>query len=246
MNARFLPLLGLLPLLHAVAEPDWEVHDMNRPQPPEVTDATPNTEPPPADAVVLFDGTNLDAWVQEDGSEPRWRIVNRALEVSPDAGSLRTKEAFGSCRLHIEWRSPLNRDGEGQHAGNSGVFLMSLYEVQVLDSYRNPTYADGMAGSIYGQNPPSANPCRPPGEWNSYDITFHRPEYKGDGAVAKPARVTVVFNGVTVQDNYELTGRTAHKARATYSPHPDKLPLMLQDHGNPVQFRNIWLVPIED
>lgn len=245
MNVRILPLLGLLPILNA-AEPEWQVHDMNRPLPPEVADATPSTEPPPNDAVVLFDGSNLDAWVQEDGSEPRWRIVGDALEVSPDAGSLRTKEPFGSCQLHIEWRSPLNRDGEGQHAGNSGVFLMSLYEVQVLDSYRNPTYADGIAGSIYGQNPPSANPCRPPGEWNSYDITFHRPEYNSDGTVAKPARVTVVFNGITVQDNFEMTGRTAHKVRATYSPHPDKLPLMLQDHGNPVQFRNIWLKPIAD
>lgn len=241
MTTRLLIFLASAAALHA-AESEWQVHDMNRPQPPVVDGATADTTPPPANATVLFDGKNLDAWEHEDGAAPKWRLVGDAMEVSPDAGSLRTKEAFGSCQLHIEWRVPSMTE-RGQAAGNSGVFLMGLYEVQVLDSYRNPTYADGMAGALYGQNPPNANPSRPPGEWNSYDITFHRPEFDSDGKVVKPARMTVVFNGVTVQDDFPLTGQTAHKVHAQYASHPDKLPLALQDHGAPVQFRNIWLVP---
>jgi hypothetical protein len=220
----------------------WKIHDMDRPPPP-VVDPGPAGEPAraPSDAVVLLDGRSLAAWQMEDGQPPKWKVDHGYAEVVKGSGTLQTKRAFGDCQLHVEWMAPTPPEGEGQDRGNSGVYLMSQYEVQVLDSYQNRTYADGQAAAIYGQFPPLANASRPPGEWQTYDIVFHRPRFDRAGKVLRPARMTVLHNGVLVQDNVELTGPTAHQARPPYKAHPDKLPLQLQDHEHPVRYRNIWI-----
>jgi hypothetical protein len=221
---------------------------MDRPQPP-VVDPGPSRAPapPPSDAVVLFDGRSLDRWRSGDsaGGPAKWKLGDGYMEVVAGTGMLATKEAFGDVQLHIEWREPTPPKGTSQERGNSGVFLMGLYEVQVLDSYRNVTYPDGQAGAIYGQFPPLVNASRPPGEWQTYDIVFHRPHFDAGGKVTRPARMTVVQNGVLVQDNVELSGPTAHQKRPPYVKHPDALPLELQDHGDPVRFRNIWIRRLE-
>jgi len=152
-----------------------------------------------------------------------------------------TKRGFGNVQLHIEWAMPTPPRGDGQERGNSGVFLMSHYEIQVLDCYHNDTYADGQAAAVYGQTPPLANASRPPGQWQTYDIVFHRPHFAADGSVRDSARVTVFHNGVLVQDDVVLSGPTANKRRPPYAAHPDKLPLLLQNHGNPVRYRNVWI-----
>jgi len=222
----------------------WAVHDKNRPHPPVVT---PSDRPggPPSDALVLFDGTDLSQWVGDNGGPARWKVENGYMEVVKGTGSIQTKKGFGSCQLHLEWATPAVVKGKGQGRGNSGVYLMSKYEVQILDSYQNQTYADGQAAAVYGQNPPMVNACRGPGQWQTYDIIFHRPIFKGD-KVVKPATITVLHNGVLVQDNWVLEGPAVHKARAKYSPHPDRLPLFLQNHGCPVRFRNIWIRELPD
>ena len=156
-------------------------------------------------------------------------------------GYIHTLQPFGDCQLHVEFAEPVPPVGEDQGRGNSGVFLMGLYEIQVLDSYQNKTYADGQASGVYGQFPPQVNASRPPGQWQTYDIVFHGPRFDKDGKVLRPARVTVLHNGVLVQDNVELSGPTEHHQRPPYKATPDKLPLALQDHGNPVRFRNIWI-----
>ena len=163
----------------------------------------------------------------------------------PKAGDIRTVKGFGDCQLHVEWMAPSPAKGTDQDRGNSGVFLMGLYEVQILDCFENKTYADGMTAAIYGQHPPLVNACRPPGEWQTYDIVFHRPRFDKDGQVVTPARMTVFHNGLLVHDNDILTGPTAHKARPPYKMHADKLPISLQDHGHPVRFRSIWLRELE-
>jgi len=225
----------------------WAVHDPERPQPP-VVDPGPAGPPaaPPADAVVLFDGSDLSQWVDAQGNPARWRVENGFMEVVKKTGAIQTKASFGSCQLHVEWAAPGQVTGEGQGRGNSGVFLMNRYEVQVLDSYSNQTYADGMAAAVYGQYPPLVNACRPPGEWQSYDIVFRRPRFSPEGSLLQPAFMTVFHNGILVQDHVELTGPTADKARSPYEPHADKLPLSLQDHGNPVRYRNIWIRELAD
>jgi hypothetical protein len=162
------------------------------------------------------------------------------MEVVAKTGNISTRDSFGDCQLHVEFAEPSPGKGESQERGNSGVFLMSTYEIQVLDSYENKTYADGQASAVYGQYPPQVNASRPPAQWQTYDIIFHRPHFK-DGKVTQPARVTVLHNGVLVQDNVELTGPTAHGERPPYKASPDKMPLQLQDHGNPVRYRNIWI-----
>jgi hypothetical protein len=224
----------------------WAIHDLDRPVPP-VVDPGPAGPPlpVPADAIVLFGGKNLSQWEDGKGGPAGWKVENGYAEVVAKTGSIRTKKGFGDCQLHIEWAAPVEVKGESQERGNSGVFLMDIYEVQVLDSYNNRTYADGQAAAIYGQYPPLVNACRKPGEWQSYDIIFRRPHFDAAGKVLQPARMTVFHNGVLVQDNVELTGPTAHKARPGYKPHADKLPLSLQDHGNPVRYRNIWLRELE-
>jgi hypothetical protein len=163
------------------------------------------------------------------------------MEVVPHSGIIQTRQPFGDCQLHVEFTEPTPPVGEGQERGNSGVFLMGLYEIQVLDSYQSKTYADGQASAVYAQFPPQVNASRPPGQWQTYNIIFHGPRFDKDGKVLRPARVTVLHNGVLVQDNVELSGPTGHHVRPPYKPTPDKLPLSLQDHGNPVRFRNIWI-----
>lgn len=224
----------------------WAIHDLTRPL-PQVVDPGPGGPPgaAPSDAVVLFDGKDLAQWEDAKGEPAKWKVEGGCMEVVAKTGSIRTKSGFGDCQLHIEWATPVVVSGEGQERGNSGVFLMDTYEIQVLDSYENRTYADGQAAAIYGQYPPLVNACRKPGEWQAYDIVFHRPRFSADGKLVEPARLTVFHNGVLVHDNDVLTGPTAHKARPPYKAHADRLPLSLQDHGNPTRFRNIWLRELE-
>ena len=230
----------------AAAQISWPVHDPNRPQPPVVAPGPAGPPvPPPADAVTLFAGEDLGAWTDAKGQPARWKVENGCFEVVPKTGDVRTVKGFGDCQLHVEWMAPSPAKGADQDRGNSGVFLMGLYEVQVLDCYGNRTYADGMTAAIYGQFPPLVNACRPPGEWQTYDIVFHRPRFDQDGNVLAPARMTVLHNGILVHDNAVLTGPTAHKARPPYKMHADKLPISLQDHGHPVRFRNIWIRGLE-
>ncbi|HYL64765.1 MAG TPA: DUF1080 domain-containing protein [Candidatus Methylomirabilis sp.] len=223
----------------------WKIHDPNRPVPAVIDPGTASTEEspgrPPSDAIVLFDGKDLSNWNHKDGSAAKWKVEDGYAEVVPRTGFIYTKQAFGDCQLHVEFREPTPPRGESQERGNSGVFLMGLYEIQVLDSYDNKTYADGQASAVYGQYPPLVNAARPPGEWQAYDIVFHGPRFDAESKLFRPARITVFDNGVLVQDNVELTGPTAHGARPPYKPTPEKLPLGLQDHGNPVRFRNIWI-----
>lgn len=221
---------------------EWPVHSMDRPRPP-VVDPGPERPPvpPPGDAIVLFDGRDLAQWIGQDSAAARWTVRDGYLEVGPGTGDIRTRRGFGDAQLHIEWATPTPPHGESQERGNSGVYLMGYYEVQVLDSYQNVTYADGQAAALYGQYPPLVNASRPPGVWQTYDIIFHRPRFNADGSVGSPARMTVFHNGVLVQDNVSLVGRTVHGRRATYAPHGDRLPLMLQDHDNRVRYRNVWV-----
>jgi hypothetical protein len=224
----------------------WKIHDPERPMPP-VVDPGPAGKPMPApsDAVVLFDGKDLSQWTDAKGQPARWKVEDGYMEVVAKTGAIQTKQKFGDCQLHVEWASPVVVKGESQERGNSGVFLMNIYEVQILDCYNNKTYADGMTAALYGQYPPLVNACRPPGAWQTYDIVFHRPHFDGKGQVTSPARFTVFHNGILVHDNVELTGPTAHKARPPYKAHADKLPISLQDHGNPIRFRNIWVRELE-
>jgi hypothetical protein len=226
------------------ADTKWPPHDTTRPKPRVVTPASPSTQEAPgrvpSDAVVLFDGKSLDGWENTKGEPAKWNLTNGYMETGQKAGDIRTKATFGDCQLHVEFATPTPPKGEDQGRGNSGIFLMSLYEVQVLDNYNNPTYADGTVSAIYGQHPPQVNACLPPGQWQVYDIVFHRPHFDSAGKVTRPARFTVFLNGVLTQDNVEATGPTTWKARPPYKAHPDKMPLQLQDHGNPVKFRNIW------
>lgn len=227
----------------------WPQHSLDRPKPPIVNPGTgaPPAEPgrAPSDAVVLFDGRDANAWVDRNGAPTRWRVEDGALVVTPHSGDAISRQAFGDCQIHLEWAEPTPAQGEGQERGNSGVLIMGKYEIQVLDSYDNVTYADGQAGSVYGQYPPLVNVSRPPGEWQSYDIIWHRPRFDDDGHVERPARVTVLQNGVLVQDDVVLTGPTANGSRPPYTKDPDRLPLELQDHGFPLRFRNIWVRNLE-
>jgi hypothetical protein len=231
-------------LLLAQVDTKWKIHDMNRPVPPVIDPGTSSTQDtpgrPPSDATILFDGTSLSKWQHKDGTPAKWKVENGYAEVAAKTGYIYTKQAFGDCQLHVEFREPTPPRGESQERGNSGVFLMGLYEVQVLDSYENKTYADGQASAVYGQYPPLVNASRPPGQWQWYDIVFHGPRFDAAGKLLRPARETVFHNGVLVQDNVELSGPTEHGERPPYKPTPEKLPLALQDHGDPVRFRNIW------
>jgi hypothetical protein len=227
----------------------WAVHDHNRSQPKLVTPGTFSSQDqpgkPPSDAVILFDGTDLSKWEADEGEgvPTKWVVKNGAMECVPGSGYIRTKEKFGDCQLHVEWAAPTKVQGESQGRGNSGVFLMGRVEIQVLDNYNNPTYADGFAASVYGVNPPLANALRPPGEFQTYDIVFRRPIYK-DAKAIDPGYVTVFENGVLVQDHTMLEGGTGHMARSKPGPFPETGPLKLQDHGNPVRYRNVWYRPL--
>jgi hypothetical protein len=238
-------LIAVPSVCDAQVDTKWKIHDPDRPLPPVINPGTPGTQEspgrPPSDAVILFDGKDLSKWSHKDGSPAKWKVENGYLETVPKTGYIYTRDAFGDCQLHVEFAEPVPPQGESQGRGNSGVFLMGLYEIQVLDSYENKTYADGQAAAVYGQYPPLVNAARSPGQWQSYDIVFHGPRFDKAGKLLRPARVTVLHNGVLVQDNVELSGPTAHGQRPPYSPQPDKLPLALQDHGQPVRFRNIWI-----
>ncbi len=225
----------------------WAVHDGNRPQPKVVTPGTFSSPEqagkPPSDAVILFDGTDLSKWESGDGTPAKWLVKDGYMQVVPSTGEIRTKEKFGDCQLHIEWAAPAKVEGDSQGRANSGVFLMGTVEVQVLDSYNNITYADGHASAIYSQSPPMANALRPPGQFQVYDIVFRRPIYK-DGKMVDPGHVTVFVNGVLTQDAFPLEGGTGHMGRSKPGPFPETGPLSLQDHGNPMRFRNIWYRPL--
>ena len=224
----------------------WHVHDSGRPHPKVVA---PGQRPgaPPSDAVVLFDGKDLSKWENIGKGEDKgkmvpaqWRVGDGYFEVTKGAGELRTKEKFGDCQIHIEWSSPEVVQGTSQGRGNSGVLIMSRYEIQVLDAFENPTYADGQAGAIYGQWPPLANPARKPGEWNTYDLLFEAPKFEGEKLV-RPAYVTVIYNGVMVHHHKEMMGPMVYRQVARYTPHEAEAPIGLQDHGNPVRYRNVWV-----
>jgi len=222
----------------------WRVHDIDRPRPKKVNPGPVVSAPPPADAIVLFDGKDLSKWETAgrggEVSEPKWRVENGEMVIVPRSGRLRTKEKFGDCQLHVEWMIPKGTGGRGQSAGNSGVEIMTHYEIQVLESVENVTYADGQAAAIYGQWPPLVNASRPEGEWNVYDILFQAPKFEGD-KLAKPAYITVIHNGMMVHNHQEILGFAIHRQVATYKPHPPEEPLSLQDHGHPVHYRNIWI-----
>ncbi len=199
---------------------------------------------PPSDAIVLFDGKDLSNWRGWGDGEARWEVKDGAMTVKAGTGDIWTKQEFGDVQLHLEWATPKEVKGEGQGRGNSGVFLMDRYEVQVLDSYQNKTYFHGQAAAVYKQYPPLVNASRPPGEWQTYDIIFHAPVFDEQGKVIKKATITVLHNGVLVQDHVEIKGTTAHDRPPEYTKHPPKAPIRLQDHGNPVRYRNIWVRPL--
>lgn len=202
--------------------------------PPVVKPGTTNADPP-ADAIVLFDGKDLSKW---DGAD-RWKVVDGVAVVGK--GQITSKEKFGDCQVHIEWSAPTPATGSGQGRGNSGLFLMGMYELQILDSFDNPTYFDGQAGAIYKQTPPAANATRPPGEWNTYDVIWTAPRFGDDGKLVSPAYITALHNGVLILNHFELKGDTPFNRPPKYSAHPPKGPISIQDHGNPMKFRNIWV-----
>jgi hypothetical protein len=241
-------LLALSPLSTLAAVPPQPGSDDSLPPPeateywtpvPPVVDAQPGK--PPSDAIVLFDGTSLATWEAATPGSPGWKIENGAMVVVAKAGTMRTRERFGDAQVHIEFRTPAEVKGDSQGRGNSGVFLMGLYELQVLDSFNNPTYVNGQAGSVYKQHPPLVNASRGPGEWQTYDIVFVAPRFAADGSLLSPARMTAFHNGVLVQHDVVLRGPTVWRGQPRYQAHADQLPLELQDHGNPVAFRNIWV-----
>ncbi len=195
---------------------------------------------PPSDAIVLFDGKDLNEWTNNDGGSAEWTVEDGAMTVKAGTGALKTKQKFGDFQLHIEWRAPSEVKGEGQGRGNSGIFMMERYELQVLDSYESKTYSNGQAGSMYKQSIPLVNACKGPGEWQTYDVIFMAPVFTEKGALKSPARITVLHNGVLIQNNFELRGPTEYNRIPMYETH-GKASLMLQDHGNPVSFRNIWV-----
>jgi 3-keto-disaccharide hydrolase len=227
----------------------WHVHDSDRPLPKVITPGTCGTpeEPgrPPSDAIVLFDGKDLSQWQSGRGRPAGWTVEGGAMVIKPGAGEIRTREEFGDCQLHLEFAAPVPPKSSDQGRGNSGVMFFGRYEIQVLDCYENLTYADGHAAAIYGQYPPLVNASRPPGQWQTYDIIFTAPRFKADGTVESPAFVTMLHNGVLVHNHTAPIGAMAYRAVGTYTPHGPKGPIVLQDHGNPVRFRNIWLRPIK-
>ncbi len=222
----------------------WHVHDSGRPQPKIITPGEfPSQEKAstaPSDAIVLFDGKDLSKWKTGNGGEPTWKIENGYAEEN-HTGDIITKDQFGpDVQLHVEWAAPVPPKGKSQGRGNSGVFLFGRYEIQVLDNYDNPTYPDGQATAIYGYMPPLVNACLPPGKWQTYDIIFEGPRF-ADGKLVKPAYATILHNGVVTQAHTALIGETPHRQVGTYHAHPEKGPIKLQDHGDPVRYRNVWI-----
>ena len=227
----------------------WHVHDPNRPQPAIVTPGTPGTaeQPgkPPSDAIVLFDGTDLSQWRNAKGEPAGWKVENGVLTVVPKSGDIFTKQEFGDVQLHLEWSEPLPATGDGQGRGNSGVFFMGRYDVQILDCFDNKTYPDGQTAAIYGMHPPLVNASLPPGQWQVSDLVFTAPVFEADGKLIAPAYMTVFHNGVLVQNHQAYLGPTGHRILAHYTPQPPAGPIALQDHGNLTRFRNIWVRPLQ-
>ncbi|HXM40613.1 MAG TPA: DUF1080 domain-containing protein [Bryobacteraceae bacterium] len=245
MRIRYILPLALTAFAASVPVIKWKTGDRSRPLPPVVTPGEAGTQEhagtAPSDAVQLFNGKDLSGWQQRNGKPIAWKVGDGYFEDVPGTGDIVTKQPFGDCQLHVEWATPNPAHGKDQEPGNSGVYLHSLYEIQVLESNRNTTYADGQAGAIYCQYPPLVNPARPPGEWQTYDIVFHGPRFSADSKLLEPATVTLLFNGVLAQDHAMPTGPTDYMKRPPYKVTPPKLPLMLQDHGQPVRYRNIWI-----
>lgn len=227
-------------------QPDgkWHVHDPARPQPPVVAPgAFSQNAAPPGDALVLFDGKDMSQWRdRKTGGPALWTVADGVATTAK--GDIVTTNKFGDIQLHLEFREPMPSKDSGQGRGNSGIFFMGLYEVQIVDCFNSKTYADGTAGSLYGQHPALANACRPPGEWQTYDIVFTAPRFGADGAVVSPAYATVILNGVVVQNHQAFRGATNWRVPGNYSPHAAELPLGLQYHNNAVAFRNIWVRPV--
>ncbi len=216
---------------------EYRVHDPGRPHPPTVTPGGVVTQPPPADATVLFDGTDLTGWEAADGGDPGWTVEDGELVVVPGTGDIRTADPLGDCQLHVEWATPAD-PGDAEYPGNSGVFLADRYELQILDCAATDIYADGWVGALYGQHPPLVDASRPSGAWQSFDIVWRRPRFDGD-TLATPARVTALHNGVVIHESVEPFGPTTYRDFEPYEPH-GPAPLRLQDHDFPVRFRNIW------
>jgi hypothetical protein len=240
-------LFIFLSLLYAMCAPaqqkgDPALTEIWSPVPKIITPGKTVITDAPSDAVVLFNGIKDSVnWINKEGKAFNWIAKDSGLTVVPFSGDLKTKQSFGDCQLHIEWRAPVEIKGEGQGRGNSGIFLMSRYELQVLDSYNNTTYSNGQAGSIYKQHMPLANVCRKPGEWQTFDIIFIAPQFYADSSLRSAARMTVFQNGVLIQNNVELWGSMQFIGVPKYEKHATKEPLLLQDHHNPVSFRNIWI-----
>ncbi|MBC7889782.1 MAG: DUF1080 domain-containing protein [Ferruginibacter sp.] len=238
-------LINLLSMITVFAisqqkEGDPKLTEIWKPVPKVVAPGRTSSDAP-SDAIVLFAGTNAEAWQNKDGKAFNWKVADNIMTVVPHAGDVQTKQGFGDCQLHIEWRTPAEVAGEGQGRGNSGIFLMGRYELQVLDSYNNSTYSNGQAGSVYKQHIPLANVCRPPGQWQTYDIVFTAPQFYEDSSLKSPARMTVFQNGVLVQNNVALWGAMQFIGVPKYQKHGSKEPIVLQDHNNAVSYRNIWV-----
>lgn len=236
-------------MLSICAVPAFSQQTQGDPKKTEVWEPVPTMVAPgktptaaPADAIVLFDGKNLNQWQAKKGGVAKWKLeTDGAMTVVKGTGDIMTKQGFGSCQLHIEWRTPAKVESEGQGRGNSGIFLMGRYELQILDSYNNRTYSNGQAGSLYKQHIPLVNASKKPGEWQVYDVVFTAPTFFSDGNMATPAKFTVFHNGVLIQNNVELRGNTVYIGQPFYEAHSNKEPIILQDHGNAVSFRNIWI-----
>jgi Domain of Unknown Function (DUF1080)/Domain of unknown function (DUF3471) len=225
----------------------WKSHDMSRPR-PQVVEALLQSLPAPAppNAIVLFEGKDLSQWTNAKNEATEWKVENGYMEIVPGTGGIQTKKGFGDVYLHVEWASPSPAKDTSQDRGNSGIFLMGLYELQVLDSYHADTYADGQAGALYGQVPPRFNVCKAPGEWQAYDIFFRRPRFADDSSLISPASITVLHNGILIQDNEKYFGPTSWLKFLPYAKHADQLPLMLQEHNCAVRFRNIWALALPE
>lgn len=220
------------------AQQDPKATEVWEPEPAIVTPGTAGS--PPSDAIVLFDGKDLSQWIGTDGKAPRWKVEDGAMTVVKGAGDIRTRQTFGNIQLHIEWRAPAVIEGEGQDRGNSGIFFQERYELQVLDSYNNRTYSNGQAGAIYKQSIPLVNASRKPGEWQTFDVVYMAPVFNDDGTLRTPATITVFHNGVLIQNHTRIQGTTEFIGSPKIVPH-GKGSIKLQDHGNPVSYRNIWV-----
>ncbi len=237
---RYMPAIAAISVFYCfspVASAEEYLNGIKWQKPPVITPGETNSQPP-SDAVVLFNGKDLSNWKNGEN----WTVKDGVIFAGK--GPITCEEQFGDCQLHIEWSAPSEVKGNGQGRGNSGVFLMGIYEIQVLDSYENETYYDGQAGAIYKQTPPMVNAMRKPGEWNAYDIIWTAPRFNDDGSLKSPAYITALHNGLLILNHFELLGDTPFNRPPEYKKHSEQGPISLQDHGNPVRFRNIWARPI--